>query len=375
MEIRIKDATLHCGEEDKLELGGYINVTERQSEMLFSKKRNKWFKETMKKGVFQRAINKASEIPLLLEHDWSKKLATTSNGSLELFEDNIGLRFKAEIKNQDVYDKVKAGEINACSFGFKALHENIEGVNQRMEKRYVDEIELLEVSLVQNPAYLGSLVETRAMLEEEIERIEGINNDLTKDSPATGMEQRKKEDKDKVADKQESEDKKDDSVQDKNSENSENKSEDEVNENSEEDNKEASNNEVDENSEDDKKKKESKNSTEDNSQNKLSENSENSKEQKKDKSKEKRDLGTDPVTELLTKEQISQIVEELVASKMQEIQIAEQQEDEANKVLAEVKDFHRDVENEIEADCMRHSVEVMKLRTELLRLKQLKKMN
>lgn len=359
MEIRIKDTSLQYSEEGKLELGGYINVTERQSEMLFSKKRNKWFKETMKKGVFQRAINKATEIPLLLEHDWNKKLATTSNGSLELHEDNIGLRFKAVIENQDIYNKVKAGLINACSFGFRALHENIEGVNERMERRYVDEIELLEVSLVENPAYLGSLVETRALLEEEIVRIESINNELN-DSPATEvMEERKKEDEDKVADKQEQEVINDDSVQD----------EDTNDEASNEDSKE-------ENSDEEKEEKESQDSTDDSSQSELSENSDKSEEEeKKDEPKQKRDLGADPVTEILTKEQINAIVEELVASKMQEIQLAEQKEDEANMALADVKNLHKEVENEIEADCMRHSYEVMKLRTELMRLNQIKRLN
>lgn len=36
MEYRLKDVSLTC-EEGELRVGGYINVTERESEILFSK--------------------------------------------------------------------------------------------------------------------------------------------------------------------------------------------------------------------------------------------------------------------------------------------------------------------------------------------------
>lgn len=165
MEIRIKDVDLQCS-DGILKIGGYINVTERESEMLYNKKKHKWFKEIMKRGVFQSAIDKAMEIPLLLEHNWNKKIATTANNTLELREDQIGLRFDAVIDDENIYAQVKSGVINSCSFGFRALEEDIEEINNRLEKRYVRGIELLEVSLVKNPAYIGSLVESRAYEEE-----------------------------------------------------------------------------------------------------------------------------------------------------------------------------------------------------------------
>lgn len=169
MEYRIKDVQLSCGDEGQLKIGGYINVTERASETLYSKKRGKWFNEVMKRGVFQSAISKAKEIPLLVEHNWNNCIATTGDGSLELVEDNIGLKFTATIEDRGIYDKVKAGIINSCSFGFRALEEAIEPVSERLEKRYVSAIELLEVSLVKNPAYVGSLVEQRNLEEAEAE--------------------------------------------------------------------------------------------------------------------------------------------------------------------------------------------------------------
>ena len=100
---------------------------------------------------------------MLLEHDYSKEIARTSNGTLELTEDNIGLKFKATITDQGLYDSIHNGEINSCSFGFICEDADYEFVNNKEEKRYVKDLQLLEVSLVKNPAYIGSLVEARNM--------------------------------------------------------------------------------------------------------------------------------------------------------------------------------------------------------------------
>ena len=76
MEFRIKDVQLDHSEDRKI--GGYVNVTERESETLYSQQRGKWFKEVMKKGVFERALAKNQSIPCLLEHNWDRELAHTS---------------------------------------------------------------------------------------------------------------------------------------------------------------------------------------------------------------------------------------------------------------------------------------------------------
>ena len=169
MEFRIKDVQLDHSEDRKI--GGYVNVTERESETLYSQQRGKWFKEVMKKGVFERALAKNQSIPCLLEHNWDRELAHTSKGTLELREDNIGLRFDAIITDDEVYEQIRSGAINSCSFGFTVEEQDFEDINSRFEKRYVHEINLKEISLVKNPAYVGSLVESRnlemALREDE----------------------------------------------------------------------------------------------------------------------------------------------------------------------------------------------------------------
>ena len=160
MEFRVLGTDLSCIENTR-KIGGYINVTERESEILYNKNKGKWFKETMKKGVFERALDRANDIPLLLQHDWDKKLASTSNKTLNLREDQVGLRFEAEIEDEKLYSEIRDGKINHCSFGFSVVTEQIEPINNRLEKRSVEEINLYEVSLVKNPAYEGSIVEAR----------------------------------------------------------------------------------------------------------------------------------------------------------------------------------------------------------------------
>ena len=162
-ELRIKGTELRTVEGDALKIEGYVNAVGRESELLFSPKRKKWFKEIMEPGVFKRALENNVDIPMLLEHDFSKEIARTSNGTFELTEDNIGLKFKATITDQDLYDSIHNGEINSCSFGFICEDADYEFVNNKEEKRYVKDLQLLEVSLVKNPAYIGSLVEARNM--------------------------------------------------------------------------------------------------------------------------------------------------------------------------------------------------------------------
>ncbi|MEG0908775.1 MAG: HK97 family phage prohead protease [Clostridia bacterium] len=171
MEFRLKSIDIQTDAEDMV-LRGYINVTERESEVMYNKKRNKWFKELMEQNVFKRSLNTNPSIPLLLEHDFKQQLAHTDDGTLILEEDQIGLKFTAKVEDRNLYEKVKGGLINNCSFGFRVVDESFEPINSKLERRRVSKIELIECSLVSNPAYLGSIVETReledALKEEEI---------------------------------------------------------------------------------------------------------------------------------------------------------------------------------------------------------------
>lgn len=310
MEYRIKDVELQC-DEGMLKVGGYINVTERESEMLYSKKRGKWFKEVMKRGVFESAISRAKEIPLLLEHNWDKQLATTRNNSLTLKEDQIGLRFDAVIDDENIYEQVKSGVINSCSFGFRALQEEIESINSRLEKRFVTGIELLEVSLVKNPAYVGSLVESRAY-EEELEK---EAEEVVVETPAEETVEARAE----VTEEKEDEAEK---VEDS-----------EVNE------EEAPAEEV---------------------------------EEAEDRSSIFEEA-VEPQEEAVdVNEELKEVVDDLIEKKEEEIQFAEIQEQGVNEHLEYVKEEHKMIEENLEKTSNLLNLEVIKLRLDLLKLKRIK---
>lgn len=339
MEIRVKGVDLQVSNNDTLELGGYINVTNRESEVLFSHRKRKYFKEVMCSGVFKRAIEKANEIPLLFEHNWEKKLASTDDDSLQLYEDNIGLRFLAKIKNEEIYNLVKDGVINSCSFGFRALNEKIEPINAKLEKRYVDSIELLEVSLVKNPAYVGSLCETRSATQEQL-----------KDLDLQELEERAEKEVDEKDD-------------DKKSETSEPK---EVKENSNEENQDE---ETDE--KDDEKKSETVDSDE--VENDKQENEEDEKEASSRNLGEITSLQSSITTNVVNKDEINEIVDELITQKLNEINKAELDNQLVQEELNQVQEIHKEIEAEIQEECMRNNLEVVRLRLELLKLNNLKK--
>ena len=64
MEIRLRDVTISVDDLENRKIGGYINVTNRESEVMYSKKRGMYFKEIMQPGVFKDAIdnNKIPEV-------------------------------------------------------------------------------------------------------------------------------------------------------------------------------------------------------------------------------------------------------------------------------------------------------------------------
>ena len=147
---------------DSAVLDGYVNVVDRESKPIPSVKGK--FIEKIKPGAFQRSLEKRANVDLLLNHDKNRKLGSTSEGNLELFEDNIGLRAICTVTDQDVIDKAKNKELRGWSFGFYAEKDKLESVENGYERRIVEELDLFELSIVdntKNPAYAGTSIEMR----------------------------------------------------------------------------------------------------------------------------------------------------------------------------------------------------------------------
>ena len=157
---------------DSVTIEGYVNAVERNSKPL--NERGVTFIERIKAGAFKRAIERAKDIRILLNHDERRDLGGTADGNLELEEDNIGLKARAVISDPEVIEEARKGDLVGWSFGF--LDNDV--TQMRDEEtgyplRKVNDLTLREVSILnrkKSPAYAGTLVNVRD-IDGEVEKV------------------------------------------------------------------------------------------------------------------------------------------------------------------------------------------------------------
>lgn len=149
--------------EDKVEIEGYVNACERKSKPLNSRLGK--FVEKICAGAFNRALGRAQDVRILLNHDWSRDLGGIKDGNLELEEDNIGLHARATITDPEVIKDARNGDLVGWSFGFDDVNvEETRDEETGLPFRKVKDLNLAEVSLLnrkKSPAYVGTLVNVR----------------------------------------------------------------------------------------------------------------------------------------------------------------------------------------------------------------------
>lgn len=121
-----------------------------------------------------------SDVRCLIDHDSSKVLGRTTSETLELKIDEEGLYFRTQLPNttyaKDLYENIRLGNINQCSFGF-ILDEDGDEFEKREEdglfKRTLRKIKsLFDVSIVTYPAYNDTSVEPALRSIEKIKQEE-----------------------------------------------------------------------------------------------------------------------------------------------------------------------------------------------------------
>lgn len=181
---------------DSITIEGYVNAVERNSKPLTE--RGVTFIERIGAGAFKRAIARAKDIRILLNHDWSRDLGGIKDGTLELEEDNIGLKARATITDPDVIEDARKGNLIGWSFGFEDAPDGVTQLRDEesgLPLRKVKDLDLFEVSLLnrsKSPAYIGTLVnvrddgsETKINISDETieEEIETIDETITPEDP------------------------------------------------------------------------------------------------------------------------------------------------------------------------------------------------
>ena len=147
---------------NKIIIDGYVNAVERESKVLYDTRGE--FIEKIRAGVFQRALEKADNVRVLLDHEQDRELADTKSGKAKLYEDNIGLRAIVEIEDSEVIEKARNNKLRGWSFGFLCNKEDRKTNEDGIEERIVRDLDLLEVSIIDDrkyPAYIGTSIEMR----------------------------------------------------------------------------------------------------------------------------------------------------------------------------------------------------------------------
>ena len=156
---------------DHVLLDGYVNAVGRDSKPIVTS-RGKCV-EQIEPRAFQRAIERGGNINLLLNHDMNRKLGSTADKNLDLFEDNIGLRAVCTVTDAEVIQKAREKKLKGWSFGMYTNEDALEERGDELPRRLVKDLDLYEVSLIDDrlsPCYAGTSVELRAGQEVVAER-------------------------------------------------------------------------------------------------------------------------------------------------------------------------------------------------------------
>ena len=148
---------------------GYAAVFNKLSEDLGG------FREKIKPQAFKKAI-KISDTRALFNHDSNFVLGRLSAKTLDIREDDKGLKFRvvppATQWAKDLMVSVERGDISQCSFGFTLAKSGDEWSDKDGEMiRTIREVgQLLDVSLVSFPAYPDTSVALRNMEQAKTEQ-------------------------------------------------------------------------------------------------------------------------------------------------------------------------------------------------------------
>jgi len=158
------DLKTRAEENNEKYIDGYFAVFNRETEL--------WpgaFEE-IDSNAFENTLG--NDIRALINHDTGLVLGRNKANTLELKTDSHGLWGNIKINQNDsdavnLYERVKRGDVDQCSFGFNILNEEVDYRDDGSVKWTIKEIDLHEVSVVTFPAYEDTGVQAR---EKEVEK-------------------------------------------------------------------------------------------------------------------------------------------------------------------------------------------------------------
>lgn len=154
-------------DKDEMVIEGYFAVFNSETEL--------WpgAYEEIAPGAFDKSLS--NDVRALINHDTSLVLGRSKAGTLELKTDSRGLWGSIKINPNDtdavnLYERVKRGDVDQCSFGFIIVSEETEFRDDGTVKWRLTEVDLHEVSIVTFPAYEATAVQARKKQVEQYQQ-------------------------------------------------------------------------------------------------------------------------------------------------------------------------------------------------------------
>lgn len=154
---------------DGVHISGYVNATEKKSRPVMTPHGK--VIEVIEPRAFEGAIERAGNVTVSVDHDQSQIYASTNDGTLKLYEDNIGLHADTHISDPNVVEMAQNGKIKGWSFGMLNVVDTLEARADDLPLRRITALDLDHLTLVvkKNPIYSATSVEVRAENEIVIE--------------------------------------------------------------------------------------------------------------------------------------------------------------------------------------------------------------
>jgi HK97 family phage prohead protease len=144
-------------EGDGMSFTGYASVFNSPSEDLGG------FIEYVAPGAFRRSLQSRNEVKLLWNHDAGEPLASLRGGTMQLVEDDRGLKVTAQLpqtsRGRDVAELLRTKVIDSMSFGFNVIKDSWSADGKT---RTLESVRLFEASIVSFPAYSATTATVRS---------------------------------------------------------------------------------------------------------------------------------------------------------------------------------------------------------------------
>ena len=127
--------------------------------------------ESIAPGAFSRTLG--GDVRALTNHDTTLVLGRVKAGTLELREDAHGLWGDITVNPNDgdamnLYERVKRGDVDQCSFGFEIVSEETEHRDDGSIHWTITDVNLYEVSACTFPAYEATNISARAKERDDL---------------------------------------------------------------------------------------------------------------------------------------------------------------------------------------------------------------